>query len=151
MSLLFLYKLIFNCSGSPKNVFLEAEIDGLVVSSIETREGNSHADSITDLVLKPHTGQKITFSCLELGDVKLTNPVPEISFLKNGVAVTDSVSSFPSNSITVIAKTDVTYKCEVKNKMGNSLSNSIRLEVQRKCLSIPDSFCIKILIICFLY
>ena len=140
ISLRFLFKLMFNCSGSPKNVFLEAEIDGLVVSSIETREDNSHADSITDLVLKPHTGQKITLSCLELGDVKLTNPVPEISFLKNGVPVTSSVSSSPSNSITVIAKTDVTYKCEVKNKMGNSISNSIKLEVQRKCLSISDSF-----------
>merc|ERR1712110_78417 len=92
------------CLSSPKNVFLEAEIDGLVVSSIETREDNSHADSITDLVLKPHTGQKITLSCLELGDVKLTNPVPEILFLKNGAPVTDSVSS-SSNSITVIAKT----------------------------------------------
>ena len=139
ISLRFLLKLMFNCSGSPKNVFLEAEIDGLVVSSIETREDNSHADSITDLVLKPHTGQKITLSCLELGDVKLTYPVPEISFLKNGAPVTDSVSS-SSNSITVIAKADVTYKCEVKNKMGNSVSNSIKLEVQRKCLSISDSF-----------
>ena len=128
---------IFDCSGSPKNVFLEAEIDGLVVSSIETREDNSHADSITDLVLKPHTGQKITLSCLELGDVKHTNPVPEISFLRNGVPVTDS-ASFSPNSITVIAKTDVTYKCEIKNKMGSSTSNSIRLEVQRK--SISDSF-----------
>ena len=80
-------KLVCCCSGAPQYVYLEAIIDNVTITSTEQgeyRNDNSH----TEIVLEPHLGQKVTLTCLELNNGTVTNPIPEFTFLKNGIPLT---------------------------------------------------------------
>ena len=124
------YKLVYCCSGAPQNVYLEAIIDNLTITSTEQGEDRNE-NSHSEIILEPHLGQKITLTCLELNNGTVPNPVPEFTFLKNGIPLS-GLGRGVHNSITLLAKSDESFSCEAENKMGNKLSNTIDIRVQRK-------------------
>ena len=124
------YKLVYCCSGAPQNVYLEAIIDNVTITSTEQGEDRNE-NSHSQIILEPHLGQKITLICLELNNGKVTNPVADFTFLKNGIPLS-GLGTAAQNTITLLAKSDESFSCEAENKMGNKLSNTIALRVQRK-------------------
>lgn len=109
---------------------MEALIDGVGIASKEQGK-DSNVNSNTEVILRPHVGQKITLKCLESSNGQITIPTPEFTFLKNGNPVA-SLQKHSQNSLTFQAEADDTYKCEAKNKLGKKLSNVIALEIQSK-------------------
>ena len=134
----------FYCSGAPENVYLEATLDGVVVAPNEHRE-DGYVNSNNEIVLRPNIGQKVSFRCLEGTIGKITNPVPEFTFLKNGIPIVDGLSVSSPNILSLLANAnEETYTCEANNQLGSQLSNSIVLEIQRKLQkhAKKESFCL---------
>ena len=113
------------CSGAPEHVYMEAIVDGVNIASREHGD-----DSIGDIILKPHLNHKITLVCKDLTNGKMTHPAPEFRFLKNGKPLSEWSSEV--KTINLVAKEDETLICVAKNGMGEKLSNSVSLKVQRK-------------------
>ena len=112
-------------SGAPEYVYMEAIVDGVNIAPKEQGE-----DSVGDIVLRPHLSHKITLVCRDLTLGKTTSPEPEFRFLKNGQPLTDWSSNV--KTISLVANDDETLNCVAKNRLGEKLSNSVSLEVQRK-------------------
>ena len=112
-------------SGAPEHVYMEAIVDGVNIAPKEQGD-----DSVGDIVLRPHLSHKITLVCKDFTLGKITSPEPEFRFLRNGQPLTDWSRSV--KTISLVAKDDETLNCVAKNGLGEKLSNSVSLEVQRK-------------------
>ena len=77
-------------------------------------------------------GDNLTLSCNATG-----NPVPTISWTRDGSPVDSSKISFSANktqlTITHVNRTDSgEYRCVASNSLGNATSNAATLDVQCK-------------------